>query len=174
MAWQEISWSCGHETRKQLYGPHKDRERFVEWAERQGSCPDCYRGAKREEDRAAGPGFVVRETAHGVEFVCWRESYPLREALKERGYCFGEVYGPHSGDLTAVLRGPGPGWALVTAVDEQVEEEVAWIVHSGYELEIQGKVSRLLATAIEGRPDLIHAPNAYLDTLVAESEGENR
>ncbi len=46
MAWEEITWSCGHEVRKQLYGPHRERERFVAWAEERGICPDCYREQK--------------------------------------------------------------------------------------------------------------------------------
>lgn len=52
MAWYTISYVCGHSGREQLYGPARNRERAIEWAERNKSCPDCYR-AELDRRRAA-------------------------------------------------------------------------------------------------------------------------
>lgn len=51
MAWWNISHSCGHEERVQLYGPGADRERKAEWMESR-PCPACWR-AQKDADRAA-------------------------------------------------------------------------------------------------------------------------
>ncbi len=53
MAKYNIDWSCGHHTVDQLYGKHTERERHIEWAERQGKCPDCFRAEKQAEREAA-------------------------------------------------------------------------------------------------------------------------
>ncbi len=49
MAWEEITWSCGHKVSKQMYGPHDERYRYIAWAEEHGLCPDCYREVKEAE-----------------------------------------------------------------------------------------------------------------------------
>ena len=51
MAWYNITYSCGHTERVQLYGPHRDRESYIEYASRAKFCPDCYRAKKDEERR---------------------------------------------------------------------------------------------------------------------------
>lgn len=153
MAKYQIDYSCGHTAEKQLYGPNRERERFVKWAGREGSCPDCYREKKRKEARELGPAFVVRETRRGVEFACWRESYPIREVLRDRGYSFGEVYGPDPMD--GLMRGPRKGWSLVAPVDEWAADELEWIASEGFEVVVQGEADKLIASAVEGRPDLL-------------------
>jgi hypothetical protein len=149
----QIDFSCGHRAERQLYGPNRERERYIEWAGREGSCPDCYREAKRAEDRELGPAFVVRETRGGVEFACWRESYPIRETLRARGYRFGEVYSPDP--MEGLMRGPRKGWSLVAPADSWVRAEMDWIEYEGYEYTVQGEAARLFAAAVEGRPDLM-------------------
>ena len=41
MAWETITFSCGHTERVQMYGPHKDRERKAAWFEQSGLCSEC-------------------------------------------------------------------------------------------------------------------------------------
>lgn len=51
MAWNTITYGCGHTQREQLYGPMAQRERTIERALSR-SCPDCSR-AELEQKRAA-------------------------------------------------------------------------------------------------------------------------
>ena len=53
---------CGHTTTMQLYGPHKERQRRLEWMRSpSGMCNTCYAAAKRAEERA------LRETERARE-----------------------------------------------------------------------------------------------------------
>ena len=55
MAWTQITYSCGHEDRVQMYGPGRDRERKAEWMGGR-LCPTCYatqRDAAHAEQSAA-------------------------------------------------------------------------------------------------------------------------
>lgn len=55
MAKTTINHSCGHSQVVELYGPLAERERKIEWLEREGLCTACYRAAKdRERIEAAG------------------------------------------------------------------------------------------------------------------------
>lgn len=49
MAWYDVTFSCGHTDRVQLYGPGKERDRWIEWAENSGLCPECYEEMKRKQ-----------------------------------------------------------------------------------------------------------------------------
>lgn len=54
MAKYQINYSCGHGSfEKNLYGKHSERDNYVEWAEQNMVCPDCYKAAKKEEDSKA-------------------------------------------------------------------------------------------------------------------------
>lgn len=53
MAWETVSYSCGHAARLQMYGPLKGRESKKEWLERSGLCPECYASKKQAEREAA-------------------------------------------------------------------------------------------------------------------------
>lgn len=44
-----ITYSCGHEGRIDLYGKTADRERKVEYLEKYGDCPECYKKKKELE-----------------------------------------------------------------------------------------------------------------------------
>lgn len=125
----------------------------MEWAEEEGLCPECYREQRRAEEREAGPAFLARVTSEGLEIVCWRESYPIKDELKARGYRFSEVYGPdHQRNL---MRGPGKGWRIQFSEETATADELRWIAGQGYELGSQDAAERLVAAAVEGRPDLI-------------------
>lgn len=43
MAKYDIKYSCGHTGRIELYGKTCDREGKIEYLEKYGNCPDCYR-----------------------------------------------------------------------------------------------------------------------------------
>lgn len=52
----DVDFHCGHTATVNLVGPHKDRERRIEYYEQSGVCPDCYKKQKdaerkREYDR---------------------------------------------------------------------------------------------------------------------------
>lgn len=49
MAWYEVTYSCGHTDSVQLYGPVKERERWIEWAEESGLCPQCWEAEKQKK-----------------------------------------------------------------------------------------------------------------------------
>jgi hypothetical protein len=54
MAWYSITGTCGHTFRKQLYGKITSRESYVEWAEDNLLCPDCFKKQQeKEKDDAA-------------------------------------------------------------------------------------------------------------------------
>lgn len=49
MAKYEIKFSCGHTETIQLYGKMKDRQRKIEYFEREGLCSECYKKALAQE-----------------------------------------------------------------------------------------------------------------------------
>lgn len=54
MAWENITHSCGHEARHQLYGKRADRERKAAWLA-ENPCTECWKAeqeAKRAEENA--------------------------------------------------------------------------------------------------------------------------
>lgn len=54
MAKYQINYACGHgSTEKQLYGKTSERDSYIEWAEQNMVCPDCYKAKKRADDAAA-------------------------------------------------------------------------------------------------------------------------
>lgn len=65
MAKYEINHTCGHTSTVQLFGKCSERERKIEWMERQ-ECPECRR--KREAEEAA-------KITEGLEnFPNWKEA----------------------------------------------------------------------------------------------------
>lgn len=60
MAKYRITYRCGHDGEKQLTGPHKDRESYVEWAAANKDCWKCERAARQAAEREAGPQFCYR------------------------------------------------------------------------------------------------------------------
>jgi hypothetical protein len=73
MASYTITWSCGHTSEKQLFGPGKDRDSYIEWASLHGICPACYaieqerqRKAKIELDKLAAQESAGRLQDQGI------------------------------------------------------------------------------------------------------------
>jgi hypothetical protein len=48
MAWNDVTYACGHVCRIQLYGKIKSRDSYVEWASTGRDCPDCVKKEKEE------------------------------------------------------------------------------------------------------------------------------
>ena len=53
MAWNTLTYACGHTEDKQLYGQHAERERIVAAAGRE-DCPACRAAAAQAASEAAG------------------------------------------------------------------------------------------------------------------------
>ena len=54
MAKYTINFACGHgATEKQLYGKTSERERYIEWAEQNLVCQECYKASRKSADAAA-------------------------------------------------------------------------------------------------------------------------
>ncbi len=125
MAKYNVTYSCGHSDTIQLYGPHKERDRKIEYFEQQGTCSDCY----RKERAADGPMFsVCVHRSRGVQLACYRNTYPIKDQLKAEGYRYCEsVYNP-------VPRGyDGKGWQTDWISDRAVAESaIKWVVAQGW------------------------------------------
>lgn len=74
-----INYKCGHSEDQQLYGPVKDRESRISWAERQ-SCKDCYRAEIKAQEIAAS---IDRPALLGSEKqIAW--AITIRLAAKKK------------------------------------------------------------------------------------------
>lgn len=62
MARYTINYSCGHTEDRQLYGKHSERERKIEWFEREGLCSECWK-KKKEEEKAEKQKEYEKENA---------------------------------------------------------------------------------------------------------------
>jgi hypothetical protein len=49
MAKYDVTYSCGHTDRIALFGKERDRQHKIEWFERNGLCPDCYKAQQQAE-----------------------------------------------------------------------------------------------------------------------------
>lgn len=63
MAKYIVKFSCGHEAEIQLFGPHKERDRKIEWLEREGMCPTCFK-EERENEKAKAAAEAEALEAH--------------------------------------------------------------------------------------------------------------
>lgn len=73
MAWYEISYTCGHSEREQLYGPEKDRQRKIEWKER-GMCPACYRAAQSQKAEQAANAAGLPALTGSDKQIAWAQT----------------------------------------------------------------------------------------------------
>ncbi len=67
-----IAGGCGHEHTIVLGGPAKERQRKIEWFERDGLCGACYRAELAREEKAK-------------EKTLFEKKDKLRDICKERG-----------------------------------------------------------------------------------------
>jgi len=187
MAKESITYRCGHERSINLLGPERERAKRREW-EAARLCPACWRA---EHASDASTAYVRRIPPAGeksqwcrVEIIVAGNSYPHREALKARGYKFGEFYlqGGGIGEIMGLARlartvpgalnraiKPTKGWHLIfsapsedenggEALISQFRAEAAWIGQQGWSI-AERDISRAdilpAAALVEGRQDLL-------------------
>ena len=102
MAGYTITCSCGHTTTKQLYGPGKERQRYIEWMERSGLCPECYKEQRREKEKEMGlvarvridyvRQFSDRQDEMTMAVVFDGDTYPHKDAIKAAGAFWTDEY----------------------------------------------------------------------------------
>lgn len=67
MAKYTIKYACGHGSHvEQLFGKTSERERRIEWEEKNRSCPECYKAQLLEADEKAEPRASVSVVCNGV------------------------------------------------------------------------------------------------------------
>lgn len=91
MAKYEITYVCGHTSTKQLYGPCKDRESYIEWAKNNALCYDCYKIEKdkwreKENQKAAQANSEagLPDLQGSPKQIAWAEAI-RREVLESPG-----------------------------------------------------------------------------------------
>lgn len=70
MAKYEINYTCGHTSTVQLFGKCSERERKIEWMERQ-ECPECRRKREAEEAVKVTEGLELPELEGSEKQVAW-------------------------------------------------------------------------------------------------------
>ena len=103
MAKYEIKFICGHTETRQLYGPHRDRERKIEWLEN-GICSTCWRAKKQAERNAqnkasaeTNQALALPELTGSPKQIGWAESIrtgvlaPLVELDAKIAACTGDL-----------------------------------------------------------------------------------
>lgn len=73
MAKYTVTHTCGHEHEYQLIGKHTERERKIEWLEKQ-DCPTCRRKAEEEAAKAATEGMELAQLIGSPKQIAWAES----------------------------------------------------------------------------------------------------
>jgi len=119
-----ITHACGHTRKYRLYGPYRERDRKAEWLENQ-DCPRC------RAEREGVTALLWRAGKDEVQMIIYGYTYPMRHALKSRGYRF-ERY--------AWMERPGwvKRWTGLTdqaaceAVRDEIKAECAWCRAQGF------------------------------------------
>jgi hypothetical protein len=166
MAHYDVTYSCGHQDRIQLFGPHKDRQERINWLESQGLCRACYTAKKRAEEKIKGPLFVFRRSYQRgaddqLEVLCTEGSYDIKEELEARGFRFVselDVAGGHG--FMSLTSKPRPGWQRFYSRTECAEGGpgkalLDWITEHKYRIEARNQLDGALHGLALGRPDLV-------------------
>ena len=78
MAKYDVTYSCGHSETVQLYGPTRDRQRKIEWMERDGLCPECFKAHKEakqaEKEAKAVEGLELVALTGSEKQIKWADS----------------------------------------------------------------------------------------------------
>jgi hypothetical protein len=113
MAWYGINYRCGHKGKKQLYGKESERKRYIEWAEQNADCPECYAEIMEAKRKAQ----LEAEKAACVE---------VRKSLEDSGVSLPELQGSEkqiawAKDILSKLLDGCIGWAIKTNIDKNPE-----------------------------------------------------
>ncbi len=82
MARYDVTYTCGHNDRIQLYGKHKDREWWLA-REHEKLCPDCYRAKLEEDRRKQNEEAAAKNREKGLpELEGTEKQIPWAEALR--------------------------------------------------------------------------------------------
>jgi hypothetical protein len=92
MAKYTVTHTCGHEHEYNLFGKHTERERKIEWLEKQ-DCPACRRKAEEEAAKAATEGVELPELEGSEKQVKWANTIrgTMIEAARKNSVCADEV-----------------------------------------------------------------------------------
>lgn len=141
MAQYTVTYSCGHEGTERLIGKMTERRRHIEACANK-LCPDCY----RKQREAEGPEWFARIVpGQGLELYALN-SYAIKDALKARGYHFGEFSRPDQAVAALGLAGMGgyarnavgqiyatpKGWGKVLTEAQALVDEIEWIKSQGW------------------------------------------
>ncbi len=113
MAKYTISYACGHGSyEEQLFGQGKERERRIEWLERNKICPECYRAKMQAQAKSeiVTAELIYNAFSGGAYLAITKgDTYSIKEALKAAGCKWGE-YIPQ-GDILGMSR-PRKAWMI--------------------------------------------------------------
>lgn len=70
----DITYSCGHEGRVELFGKTEDRERKIAWYKSNGICPECYKEMKKMDAEIEAEKTGLKETE--VTYREYKLNYP--------------------------------------------------------------------------------------------------
>jgi hypothetical protein len=113
MAWYTINYKCGHTDRKQLYGKESGRKSYIEWAEENADCPECYEKIKEAKRKAA---------VEAEKGVCGE----IRKTLEQSGITLPELQGSEkqvswAKDILSKLLDSNIGWAIKGLIERNPE-----------------------------------------------------
>lgn len=166
MAKYAISYCCGHGTvEKQLFGNGEERSRYIDWAEENLLCPDCYRAKQLADDASAEkiaklcliPGSLP---VIGLEVAGQIEAN--KEALYKLGYRWTDST---SGGLMGYfsMKRAARVLALLCKI-ETVSHAETWITEREADLAVLGYRITVSLSALD---------MAYLTKLIRDAEDHN-
>lgn len=89
MAKYQVNFTCGHTETVQLFGKHTERERWIEWAERNKVCPECYEKQKEETRQEATKQAAAEAIENGLpsltgseKQIAWAERIRVEKISK--------------------------------------------------------------------------------------------
>lgn len=102
MARYAVTYSCGHEAEVALFGPHKERERKIEWMRQSALCPACYvaaRDAERQKAQADAEAKAERDGLPALlgseKQIAWAER--IRREKMDALYKLAAIADPYNG-----------------------------------------------------------------------------
>jgi hypothetical protein len=93
MAKYDVTYSCGHSDTIQLYGPNKERTRKIEWLERDGLCPECYKAKMEQQAVKKSNEMGLPELVGSEKQVAWAKKIRLDMIDRLQDSTTGRAYG---------------------------------------------------------------------------------